>query len=69
MKPRYMRFDDADEMVGHLHLLDIAAITIAVRDTDGNDYIIFNDSPEADALMEDLTKLTEALPQDAEIVV
>ena len=68
MKPRFLRFEDADELVGHLSLLDISAIAVAVQTHEGQPLIIFNDTDQLEGLLHQIKEAADQLPVDAEIV-
>ena len=67
-KPRFLRFEDADELIGHLSLLDVSAIAVAVQTHDGQPLIIFNESNQLEALLHQVKEAADQLPVDAEIV-
>jgi len=65
---KYFRFEDADDLVSHLHLMDADAITVAVRDKDGKTTILFNDNAGLETLLHTVSEAASKLPVDVEIV-
>ena len=68
MSVEYLRFEDADELVGHLSLLDISSIAVAVQTHEGQTVIIFNDSDQLETLLHTVKEAADQLPVDAEVV-
>jgi len=68
MKPKFLKFDDPDELIGHLHLLDVSAMAVAIKNEDGQLFIIFNDDPSLEDLMNEVKDAADALPVDVEYV-
>ena len=68
MKIRYLRFEDPDELIGHLSLLDVSAIAVAVQTHEGQPLIIFNDTDQLEELLCQVKEAADKLPVDAEIV-
>jgi len=65
---RYLTFEDADDLISHLHLMDADAITVAVRSADGENAILFNDDAGLELLLREVSEAAEKLPVDVEIV-
>lgn len=68
MSVKYLRFEDPDELVGHLSLLDISSIAVAVQTHDGQPLIIFNDTDQLESLLHQVKEAADQLPVDAEII-
>ena len=67
-KIRYLRFEDPDELIGHLSLLDVSAIAVAVQTHEGEPLIIFNDTDQLEGLLQQVKEAADKLPVDAEVV-
>lgn len=65
---KYLRFEDADDLISHLHLMDASAITVAIRDSDGNNTILFNNDEGLETLLCEVSEAANKLPIDAEII-
>lgn len=65
---KYMQFEDEDELVGALHLMDMSAIAVAVRNGEGENIIMFTNSSSLDVLMHEVTAAAAKMPLDAEII-
>ena len=68
MKVKFLRFEDADELVGHLSLLDISSIAVAVQTHEGEPLIIFNNTDQLEALLHQVKEAADNLPVDVEII-
>ena len=67
-KPKFLKIDDSDELIGELTLLDVDSIAVAARTHGGELIIIYNDSERLETMFHEVSEVAAKLPIDAEIV-